>query len=691
MSTRMTLEKLILKVAEAIRPPERLTVSEAAEKYRYIYNPGSYVGKWNNNTAPYLVEVMDEMTSPDFTGLIFAGPARCGKSDPFFNLLAHTAICDPKDIMLIHMTQATSRDWSQGDLKKVFRHSKQIGARVMPGRQNSNVHDVKFLSGMRLLIKWPTITELSGKTIPLLWLMDMDRMPQDVGGEGNVYDLARKRATTYGRNGMCIAESSPGFEIKNSKWLAETNHQAPPTDGILSLYNRGDRRRWYWRCIECKEPFEGDFKNLSWPDSRDHREAADMVTMDCPVCGYSHTHEQGPGQPGKHGLNIGGKWIKDGMVWLPDNSVGGEQAIRSDIASFWLKGTAAAFSTWSDLTFKYLKAMEEYELTGSTKSLKTTVNTDQGHPFSPPKQTGDLLPEELKSRAIDFGDKVVPPWVRFLLATIDIQKNKFVVQVHGIGTDRDITVIDRFDINKSTRKDEDGERLWVSPSSHIEDWYLLIEVVIEKTYPLADSSGRHMKIKNVACDSGGRDGVTGMAYNFWRYLRDDHAGLHHQRFQLLKGDPREGIPRSQIRFPDTDRKDRHAGARGEIPVMFLNSNVIKDQVLGMLQREERGGNVVFPKWLPSSFYTELTVEVRTTKGWENPKKYRNESWDLLYYCVGLMLSRHVQIERINWEMPPSWADEWDRNDLVFNVSGAAPFTPEKSSDVDFAKLGDELA
>ena len=74
-----TLEDMIVATAEAVRPPERLTVSQAAEKYRWLNNPGHYVGPWDNSKAPYLVEPMDEMTSLDFTGLAFVGPARTGK------------------------------------------------------------------------------------------------------------------------------------------------------------------------------------------------------------------------------------------------------------------------------------------------------------------------------------------------------------------------------------------------------------------------------------------------------------------------------------------------------------------------------------------------------------------------------------------------------------------------------------
>lgn len=40
----MSFESMVLDSAEAVRPAKRMSVSEAAEEYRYINNPGSYVG-----------------------------------------------------------------------------------------------------------------------------------------------------------------------------------------------------------------------------------------------------------------------------------------------------------------------------------------------------------------------------------------------------------------------------------------------------------------------------------------------------------------------------------------------------------------------------------------------------------------------------------------------------------------------
>ena len=686
-----TIEEMVVAASEMVRPPERLTVSEAATKYRYLDNPGSYVGKWPNEKTPYLIEPMDTRSSLDFTGMIFVGPARTGKSDMFFNWLTSTAICDPADMMIVQMTKDVGRDWSIGDLAKMLRHSSDVGSRLIPGRQNDNVHDKRFKSGMRLLIKWPTITELSGKTLPRVWFADYDRMEDDIAKEGPPFDLGRKRTQTFKRFGMTVAESSPGREVEDPKWVARTPHEAPPTKGILGLYNRGDRRRWYWRCLQCRHAFEPDFDLLNYPDSKDMWEASQMVTMKCPHCGFDHDPSMKP-ELQEHIRNA--RWVKDGMLWHPDGSLTG-RPIRTDIASFWMKGPAAAFQDWTSLVFSFLQAQQAYDDTGDEGPLKKTTTADQGKPYTRKAADSNRLPEELKDRAIDWGgsadDPVVPDGVRFLIATVDVQIHSFVVQIHGISIGGDVSLVDMFKIRKSERVDDDGDHHRLDPASYLEDWDLLIEKVIERTYPLADGSGRRMAIKKTGCDSGGAAGVTSNAYKFWRSLRDSEAG-HHRRFLLVKGETPKSAPRTRLTYPDTQRKDRNSGARGDVPVLLIHSNLMKDQIAGMLGRTDPGlGMVNFPIWAESWLYTQLTAEIRTAKGWENPRKKRNEAFDLLAYCMAICLQPDIKIERIDWDRPPGWASDWDSNDLVFEpIKEVRPFDAKPKPKRDLKALADAL-
>lgn len=712
-----TLEQVILAAAEGVRPPERLTVSQASVKYRKINNPGSYVGDWTNDMTPYLVEPMDVLTSREFTGMIFVGPAQCGKTDMFLNWQLFSVICDPADMMLIQTAQDTARDFSIRRVDRLHRHSEDVGNRMIARRDADNTFDKKYQSGMLLTMSWPTINQLSGRPVPRLWLTDYDRMVEDVDGEGNPFDLARKRATSFRSHGMCAAESSPGKVIDNPKWQRKTRHEAPPTGGILALYNRGDRRLYYWHCISCQNAFEPNFNLLTSNDSADEMEQAEGAKMNCPHCGQIYSHNpssDGKEGPGKHTMNREeAAWVRDGMTWTPEKEIVGEP-FRSDIASFWLKGVCAAFSDWKTLWLNWMKAEKEYQDNGSETALKTTINVDQGLPYLPKAQANARVPDQIKARAKDFGDRVVPWGVRFLLATVDLQKNRFEVQVHGIGAGEDIWVIDRFYIQKSKRRDKDdpSQLLWVNPGAYPEDWKLLVDQVMLKTYPLGDGSGRSMAILHTVCDSGGSEGFTANAYSFVRWLKRDNTDEEGEvqqsaedealwdpslagRFTLLKGASTPNAPRAVISYPDSQRKDRNAGARGEIPVLMINTQMQKDKLNVMLDRlDPGGGRINFPDWLGSSFYSELCVEVKDPKkGWINPKGYRNESWDLLVYCISAMIMPQVMAEYIDWDNPQQgWARPWDENDLVFNPEVEdKPFDNTPGDDYDLSALAEELA
>jgi len=707
LNTFESIEDMVVAAAEGVRPSERLTVSEATAKYRMLRNVGSYEGPWLNETTPYLVEPMDETTNDLYSTVCFVGPAQCGKTDMFLNYLTYKVICDPGDIMLVQTAQSTARDFSISRVDRLHRATEAVGSRVI----NDNVYDKRYRNGMLLRMVWPSINELSGRPVPVVWETDYDRMPMDVDGEGTPFRLGAARTTSFGRNGKVIVESSPGFIVDNPQWIPATNHEAPPCEGILSIYNSGDRRRWYWQCVSCRNSFEPHRSLLSWENSEDPIECGETARITCPHCEQRY-YETDTDVPGKAGMNQlvewGGqaRWVKDGMLWTKEGLIG--KPFRSKVASFWLMGVAATFANWSGLVQDYLAAEKEYAETSSENTLKAVINTKFGEPYKPKAQTFARLPEMLRSRARDYGIRVVPHGVRFLVATIDVQKNRFVVQVHGVGTE-DVWVVDRYEIKYSKREQPDnpGQLQYVNAAAFPEDWRLIATEVMRKSYPLADDPDRHMAIWQTFSDSGGAEGVTSNAYDFVRWLRYGYEGSEESvemqekypwfphlaaRFHLLKGEPKLDAPRIRVGFPDSERKDRHAGARGEIPVMFINSNMMKDTVDGILDRTEPGGRVNFPDWLPINFYKELTVESKDPKTmkWANPHKYRNESWDLLVYLYAGLLHRTISWEHISWDNPPTWAAEWDRNDMIFTVNEAMPMDQETDTGPDLAALGELL-
>lgn len=679
------LSEVFLQLTDLLKPPERLTVSEAAEKYRKLNNPGSYIGPWQNSMTPYMAEPMDVLASREHTGCIFVGPSQSAKTEAMIlNWLLYTLKVDPMDMLIFNPTMSMTKDFSARRVDRMHRHSPEVGKLLLHDSNSDNTFDKHYQNGVILSLGWPSVAQFAGRPVPRIALTDYDRMPDDVDGDGAPFDLASKRTTTFGSFAMTLAESSPSRPIEHPSWIASTPHEAPPTTGILALYNRGDRRRLYWPCPHCEHWFEGTFRHLAWDDLPNIVDSAETVRMVCPSCG-SEMHGDD-----RRTMLERSKWLRDGEVIDEFGEVVGTPS-RSAIASFWLNGVAAVFITWTGLVMTHLNAKREYERTGSEEALKKFYNNDLGEPYVGQGVQTERLPELLKARAELLPEREVPINTRFLIATVDVQKNMFVVQVFGIlpGDPFDMVLIDRFYIQKSKRDDADGDKIWVKPGSYLEDWDLITDQVIKARYPLCDGSSRVMQVRAVGCDSGGREGVTTNAYAYWRKLKG--LGLS-GRFHLLRGEVRPGIPRTRISFPDSNRRDKMSAARGDVPVIFLNANVLKDTLQGRLVQTQPGkGMMRFPTWLNDQFYVELCAETRTPKGWEVVVRRRNEAWDLCYYAIGLCVSPAVRVEQIDWSAPPGWAAPWDQNDLIASSVHVERFAFSKVERYDFGKLGNSLA
>ena len=662
-----TAAELRKNTAGIIRAPRRMPVAEAVHKYmRVPVGVGNSV-EWDPNLAPYVVEPMNCLASREYDAVIFVGPARTGKTIGLIDgWVVYNVVCDPSDMLIIQMTEEKAREHSKKRLARTFRVSPEVACRLSPSRNDNNVHDRTFLAGNYLKIGWPSINIMSSSDFKCVALTDYDRFPDDIDGEGDGFSLASKRTTTFMSAGMTLVESSPGREITNTKWRRKSPHEAPPTTGILSLYNRGDRRRWYWPCPHCGEYFQPAMEAMTgYREMSDPVKASEAAHIDCPHCSGMITADR------KRELNGKGVWLREGQTIDREGNIIGD-ARRSRIASFWMEGPAAAYQTWAQLVYKLLTAEQDYEATGSEETLKTVINTDWGLPYLPRAASEQRRADVLMLRAEDYGKRLVPPKVRFLLASVDVQggkKRRFVVQIIGYGENGERWLVDRYNIRQSLRCDENGEAQQVHPGSYPEDWQLLITDVLEKTYVLQSDPSRRMPILAMAVDSGGEDGVTDNAYKFWRQCRRDGLG---KRVYLIKGDSTRRQKIITKTHPDnTGRSDRRADARGEVPVYLLQTDLLKDQLSNNLERETPGaGYIHFPDWLGEWFYEELTYEERGTDGkWRKPGKGNNEAFDLFCYAHAVAVLRGYEKIR-DWEQPPAWAAAQESNSNI--IDGERP-------------------
>lgn len=655
---------IVRSASEAFRPPRLVRVSDGAARALVIRQPGGYSGPWSAAETPYMVEPMDMLASRQHEAVCFVGPARSGKTMAMIDGgLAHCICHDPGDTLVVQMTQEKAREFSKTRIDRMIRHSPEIRGRMSLRGHDDNTHDKLTRHGMWIKIGWPSATQLASSDYRYVFLTDYDRMPDNIDGEGAGFGLAVKRTQTFLSRGMCTVESSPGRDYEDPHWRAETPHEAPPVSGILGVYNRGDRRRWYWRCMDCSTYFEAAPGLKLFATLPDELELLDIVRSEnlgrlakqhaivcCPHCGSQITQEH------KHELNDirTARWVADGQAVDSDGNVSGDYP-ASSIASYWLGGVAAAYQRWDSILLRYLQGLREYALSGSDLSLKTTINTDQAMPYLP-RHLVEASGDRAEARAESLDRFHVPGWTRFLLCAVDVQggqKSRFVVQVHAIGVDMESAIVDRYDITESPR----GENIRIDPASYPEDWDALTTRVINATYRI--EGDRELQVYHTVVDYGGEDGVSVNAAAWRQRLRQ--IGMAN-RVTLGKGDGRmkEMVQRTVAR-----------NSRGrkmlDVPLLLFNTDRFKDLISASMRRTEPGPAYMhFPTWLKQWFFDELRAEVRDKSGKWKKIRSRNEALD----CWAMMWAKAYELgpadprRPFNWANPPTWAAPLDRNSHV---------------------------
>lgn len=638
MASPASCADIVRGAAEILRPPRRIPVADAVESGMMVYGTGE---PWKRGRTPYMVAPMNALTDRSLEGVIFVGPSRSGKSAALVEgFVYYAATCDPGDFHVIHMTQATAQHYSRTRIDSLNRTSPALRERLSPYSNDDNVYAKRYRNGMNLTIGWPSITQLSSFDFRYVALTDYDRYPDDVGHEGDVFTPARKRTQTFMSSGRVLVESSPGKVLNDAKWQPANAHDGPPCGGIFALYNQGDRHRWYWPCLHCAE------FHTAAPSPEAFVVVEGHACLICPHCGAAIESRHKPA------MNLQGRWLADGQTITAKGEIGGARP-RSSLASYWLTGPAAAYQSWDSLLQRHQQALRTLERTGDEKPMQALITTDFGTAYRPRRLHVARDSRALAGRAEESVKRTIPAGVRFLTAAVDVQRERFVVQVMGWGEGGERWLIDRYNLRWSRRLGGNGEPEPIDPARQLPDWAILLDQVARKPYPFAADPTLGLVPMVVAVDSGGKAGVTERAYAFWKQARA--VGMGH-KIMLVKGDGRTSGPRLSKTFPDSSgRNDRKANAAGEVPVYLLNTLILKDSLAADLERAEAGpGYLHFPDWLGSWFYDELAAETRTAKGWENLGHDRNEAFDLCVYNHAAWLL--LRGESIRWERPPAWAD-----------------------------------
>ena len=204
----------------AFAPPEKLTTSEWAEKYRVLSRRASAMpGPWRNSVAPYLAGIMDAFDDPTVEQIAFCKPTQVGGTEVELNLIGKVIASDPSPTLVVYPTEASCRTVSANRIRPMLEDSPQLSERLR--RSESSLIEYRF-DGMTLLLAWAgSPVALASNPIRILMLDEVDKYVSNAGREADPVALARERTKTFDNRKIYLTSTptlSSGKIWSDSRW-----------------------------------------------------------------------------------------------------------------------------------------------------------------------------------------------------------------------------------------------------------------------------------------------------------------------------------------------------------------------------------------------------------------------------------------------------------------------------------------
>ena len=396
--SRESVSAIVSRAAQGFRPPENLTVSEWADRYRILSSEASAEpGPWRTSRTPYLQEPMDAFTDTKIHHVVMVAASQVGKSEMINNIIGYIIHQDPGSILLIEPNMIDAKKYSKLRIGPMFRDSPVLRRLVaaVKSRDSSNTILEKAYPGGMLIMCGSTEAHTLA-SMPMRYVLgdERDRWATSAGREGDPWELAKARQTTF-YNYKSFEVSTP--TIKGAS-------------AIEKAFLTGTQERWCSKCPHC-----GEYHNIRWQDIRyeytsDEKDGKTTYSVTnvyyiCPECGAISTEHQMKRAHSK---------------WIAENPAAYENGTRS----FWLNAFCSPWTSWHKIVLEYLDARRDPE------KLKVKYNTLFGELW---EDRGGLEDEDTYLSRREQYNAELPDGVLVLTAGVDVQDDRLEYEVMGHG------------------------------------------------------------------------------------------------------------------------------------------------------------------------------------------------------------------------------------------------------------------
>jgi phage terminase large subunit GpA-like protein len=443
-------------LAELVDVPPRMSPAEwAAAEFRVPDGP--FAGQlWNMRLTPWWREPLDAMgpDSPVNKAVIKKG-AQSGATVMALAYLSHSIVYDPCRMMVVQPTDAALTKFARGKLQPVIEKCeplrKRVRAQTSRSASGSTTYVKAFTGGELVLAIATSPSDLSGDTIKKILKDEVDRYPDDVGGEGPPSKLIESRRKTFSITG-------------DWKELAISTPTIKGSSEIDDEFERGDQRWWHVVCPDCSSKTKLVWEQFKFERKPPHRP---HYVMQC--CGVV--------QEERAMRRLLRNAEKDGGGWIPENP-------DAPFWSYHFDDITSPFESWENIARLAIEAEDdpgkEASFQQRTLARAYVVKTDT------PDHTRLM---ELRS---DWKRGHIPAWGLLLVASADVQMRGIYVEVLAIGRDRQSLVVEALFLDGDTADPERGA-------------FAKLTEVYERTYP--DAFGGRRRADVFGVDSGYRSNV----------------------------------------------------------------------------------------------------------------------------------------------------------------------------------------
>lgn len=611
------------RLARAVKPRDRLTVSDWADRHRVLSSKQSGErGRWRTSRNPILREIMDclSATSP-VREVVVMKSSQVGVTEAMVNAIGYTMHHAPAPMMVLMPTLDARDKWKQQKLNPLLQDEGVVRDILggMKSRDAANSKDsIDFPGGILFLAGGNSPNSYAQVTAQRVMMDDLDRFPGEIGDEGDPVALARGRCKSFPRYKLLLV-STP--TIKEASIIERE-------------FKLTDQRRFHVHCPACGAAQPLKWENLKWDQATKPPAAA---WYECGDCGHAIEEHHKPA------LLAGGKWVPE----FPAIKRRGYHVSA-------LYAPIGLGPSWLDLATKFIEAK------GDPGTLKTFVNTDLGETWE--DQSSALKTNELEKRMeIEFDLGQIPPGVVALTAFIDTQDTW--LDCHLLGWhEGGYRLIDWHQIQGDTARPE--------PWNEAAAWLNTVRL---------NAWGKPVRIHAAGVDSRGHRGQQVREFVQRRDLRVRVLACQGSTSRL--GRAISTTPS----YPDKDRRGKTI--KGGYAVWnigtefckdYLYSHLVADGALPVEQRRYR-----FPAGLPTDYFDGLLAEVYNpeTKRYEQKKgaRYkRNEPLDGMVGAWAIGQHKEINIGRYRNGKPDAGWFTRMRAVLEVGEAGGQPAVSESA-------------